>query len=164
MKIRNWNPDEGDCLQGDVCLFRVPDALVIDTSDEISPRGNRLILASGEVTGHHHAIWLRNPPVMLRDDGAGSSASISDTAAMLDEATRKKTGTARLYRDMGAMQRLVEMGELEHTRCAIGFLIVEGGPVTLRHDEHDADRIPPGRFYVGGQVEFDAAEVRKVQD
>jgi hypothetical protein len=25
MTIHDWNPDEGDALQGDVCLFRIPD-------------------------------------------------------------------------------------------------------------------------------------------
>jgi len=68
MKTRIWHPSDGDCLQGDVILFRVPDRITIDLTDEISPRGNRLILAEGEITGHHHAIWL---PTMLRDDGAG---------------------------------------------------------------------------------------------
>lgn len=29
--------DEGDALQGDVCLFRIPDHIKIDTSDEITP-------------------------------------------------------------------------------------------------------------------------------
>lgn len=36
MKIHDWNPDDGDALQGDVCLFRVPDHIEIDTSDEIA--------------------------------------------------------------------------------------------------------------------------------
>lgn len=164
MKASTWNPDKGDALQGDVILFRIPDDIALDTSDEISPRNGRLILAEGEVTGHHHAIWLRNPPVMLRDDGAGSGASLADTEAMVVKATGKKTGTAKLYRDAKAVSTLVKRKELEHDRSAIGFLVVEGGPVTLKHDEHDAIRILPGRYYVGGQQEWDAAEARRVQD
>lgn len=161
MTVHNWRPSDGDALQGDVILFRVPDKIDIDLSDEISPRGNRLILAEGELTGHHHAIWL---PTMLRDDGAGSGASLADTEAMVASATRKRTGTARLYRDANAVQSLVACGELAHGRSAIGFLVVEGAAVTLKHDEHDAIRIPPGRYYVGGQQEWDAAEARRVQD
>ena len=164
MKAKTWNPDEGDALQGDVILMRVPDDVTISTDDEISPNGNRLILAEGEITGHHHAIWLRNPPVMLRDDGAGSGASLSDTEAMVAKATAKKTGIAKLYRDPAAVTALVSQGELEHDRSAIGFLLVEGGAVTLQHDEHDPISIPPGRYYVGGQQEWDAAEARRVQD
>ena len=61
MKTINWNPDNGDACQGDIVIFRVPDDLVIVTSDEIAPRAGRLILAEGEVTGHHHAITLERP-------------------------------------------------------------------------------------------------------
>jgi hypothetical protein len=164
MKARNWNPDDGDALQGDVILFRVPGDVKLDRTDEISPRGNRLILAEGEVTGHHHAIWQRNPPTMLREDGAGSGASLEDTKAMVASAAKPRTGTAKLYRDTAAVAALVSRGLLQHDRCAIGFLVVDGGPVTLKHDEHNAIRIPQGRYYVGGQQEWDAAEARRVQD
>lgn len=176
MKVLNWNPTDGDALQGDVCLFRIPDSIQIDTSDEIVPeqaeklhRGefaaasSRLILASGEITGHHHAIW--NPqPTMFRPDDAGSGLSPSDTAAMVAKATKAKAGTARLYRDLKALAALMRAGELTTDRLAIGFLVVEGKPVVLRHDEHDAIRIPPGRYYVGGQQEWDAATARRVAD
>lgn len=162
MTIHDWNPDEGDALQGDVCLFRMPDHIKIDTSDEITPKNGRLILAEGEITGHHHAIWDRNPPTMFREDGAGSGVSEADTTAMVAKAT--KTGTAKLYRDPKAVRALVRAGELTTEALAIGILVVERHPVVLRHDEHDAIRIPPGRFYVGGQQEWDAAEARRVAD
>lgn len=32
MKIHDWNPDEGDALQGDVCLFRLPDNIKLNKS------------------------------------------------------------------------------------------------------------------------------------
>ena len=163
MRIHDWNPEEGDALQGDVILFRIPDSINIDTSDEIAPRENRLIIAEGEVTGHHHAIWLRNPPVMFRDDGAGSGISADKVNAQLNRA-RKKIGTAKLYRDEEAVRKLVDRGDLTTDRLAIGILVVEGGPVCLVHDEHDAIRIPPGRYYVGGQQEWTAAEARRIAD
>lgn len=164
MTIHDWNPDEGDALQGDVCLFRMPDHIKIDTSDEITPKNGRLILAEGEITGHHHAIWMRNPPTKFREDGAGSGVSEADTTAMVAKATKKKTGTAKLYRDPEAVRALVRAGELTTEALAIGILVVERHPVVLRHDEHDAIRIPPGRYYVGGQAEFDAAAMRRVAD
>jgi hypothetical protein len=40
----------------------------------------------------------------------------------------------------------------------------EGDAVVLRHEEHDACRIPPGRYYVGSQSEWSDAVERKVQD
>lgn len=164
MKIHDWSPDKGDALQGDVCLFRVRDSVKIDLSDEITPRDGRLILAEGEITGHHHAIWMRNPPVSFRDDGAGSGVSATDTAAMIATATKTNVGTAKLYRDPNAVAALMRCGELTTDALAIGFLVVEGKSTVLRHDEHDAIRIPPGRYYVGGQAEFDAASMRRVAD
>lgn len=94
MKIHDWSPDKGDALQGDVCLFRIPDHIKIDTSDEISAKNGRLILAEGEITGHHHAIWMRNPPVSFHDDGAGSGASDATTAAMVAAATNRTRSTS----------------------------------------------------------------------
>jgi hypothetical protein len=164
MRIHSWNPDKGDALQGDVCLFRIPDHIKVDTTDEIAAKDGRLVLAEGEVTGHHHAIWGRNPPAMFREDGAGSGVSETDTAAMVAKATKATTGTAKLYRDPKAIQALVRNGDLTTEALAIGVLVVSKAPVVLRHDEHDAIRIPPGRYYVGGQAEFDSASMRRVAD
>lgn len=164
MKILNWNPDEGNALQGDVCLFRLPGHIEVDTSDEIMPRDNRLILAEGEITGHHHAIWLRNPPNAFREDGAGSGVSEADTASMIATAAKAKVGTAKLYRDPAAIKALVASKLLTTETLASGVLVVEGDSTVLRHDEHDAIRIPPGKYYVGGQAEFDAASMRRVSD
>lgn len=154
-RVRTWNPAKGDALQGDVCLFKLPDDVKIDTSDEIAAHDHRLILAEGEITGHHHAIWLRNPPVMFRDDGV---------AREIEAAASVPTATARLYRDPKAINALVRAGELTTAALAIGLLVVEGDYMTLTHDEHDAIRIPPGRYYVGGQQEWDSAQARRVAD
>lgn len=160
MCIIDWNPDEGDLQQGDVILFRIPDGVRLDLSDEVKPRNAKLVLAEGEITGHHHAIWLPQP-VMFRDDGlARELEAAPPTAAQAAKAAR----VPRLYRDPAAVRRLVQLRELAHERLAIGFLIVESGAAVLRHDEHDAARIPPGRYYVGGQAEWNAAEERRVAD
>lgn len=150
-----WNPNEGDCLQGDVILFKVPSDLVIDRSMEIEPRQNgQLVLAEGEITGHHHAIWLREP-VMFRDDAlARDVATVAPPVA----------ASAKMWKDDKAVQELVNRGELTIPRLAIGFLEVTGDFMTLRHDEHQAIKIPPGLYYVGNQREFDAAEERRVRD
>lgn len=163
INIIDWNGD-GDCCQGDVLLFRISDSINLDTSDEIAPRDNKLILAEGEVTGHHHAIWFA--PTMFRaNEGEGGGV---DTAAMIAKATKKKamaaTGTAKLYRDTAAIRALVAAGDLTTDRLAIGILVIDGAPMVLRHDEHDAIRIPVGRYYVGGQQEWDAGEARRVAD
>lgn len=154
MKVRNWDPNKGDMQQGDVILFRIAEHIKIDTSDEISPRDGKLILAEGELTGHHHAIWFPQP-MYLRDDAL---------ARELETKMPAPAATAKLYRDAKAIDALLRAGELTHGRLAIGFLVIEGDSMVLQHDEHAAVRIPPGRYYVGGQSEWDAATERRVQD
>ena len=160
--IRDWNPDDGDAYQGDVCLFRVPDVLAIATGDEISPSDGRLVLAEGEVTGHHHAIYF-SPTHFRANEGEGGGTAEA-LAAITKASKPKATTTARLYRDPSAVRALVSAGELTTADLAIGFLIVEGGSQALTHDEHDAIRIPAGRYYVGAQREWDASQARRVQD
>jgi hypothetical protein len=154
MKTRNWDPAKGDMQQGDVLLFRIPDHIKLNLTEEISARDGRLILAEGEVTGHHHAIWFPQP-VHLRDDAMARAVEARAPAP---------AATAKLFSGRAAAEALVRAGEITNARLFIGVLVVEGGPMVLRHDEHDAVRIPPGRFYVGGQAEWDAAEERRVAD
>jgi hypothetical protein len=148
--IRHWDPHEGDLCQGDVLLFRLPEALTPARTDRIQPHDGVLILAEGELTGHHHAIWF-NPPA-FRDDGLAQAAE-----------TPYQLAPAALYRDNDLVRRLVEDSLLTDASLCIGFLVVET-PVLLRHNEHDAIRIPPGLYYVGHQREFHAGEARRVSD
>jgi hypothetical protein len=153
MKIIDWNPDKGDCYQGDICLFRIPKNIKVNKSAEINKRDNRLILAEGEVTGHHHSIWLRYEPTMFRDDGLAKAMMTMDSNAV-----------ASLFSDPDAISKLVQAGELTGPDLAIGILSIEGGSMLLEHNEHDAIRIPPGNYYVGNQREWDSAQARKVLD
>lgn len=155
MNVHDWNPAKGDACQGDVYLFRIPDSIPINTKDEILPRDNKLILAEGEVTGHHHAIWMKYTSITHFHDEALARASIEESVV---------EPTAKLYRDPAAVSSLIKAKEITTPDLAIGFLVIEGAPMVLRHDEHDAIRIPPGRFYVGAQREWDAAQERRVAD
>jgi hypothetical protein len=148
--IRHWDPDQGDLCQGDVLLFQLPAAFTLGRSDRIPPRDGKLILAEGELTGHHHAIWF-NPP-MFRDDGLARAMEAQNQSA-----------PAALYRDDDLVRRLVEHGLLTEGSLCVGFLVVEA-PVLLRHQEHDPVRIPAGLYYVGRQREFHAGEARQVSD
>ena len=150
-KTIDWNPEEGDARQGDVYLFRIPDKITI-AGHEIKPRDNKLVLLEGEMTGHHHAIHFPQP-TMFRDD-----------AVARDMAVNADLGVATLYRDAEAAQVLVRAKELTRADLCIGFLVVKGGPVSLKHEEHDAIRIPVGRYYVGRQIESAGAEERLIAD
>lgn len=154
--IRNYNPDDGDLCQGDVIIFRLPDGYITSRDNPIAPRDNKLILAEGEVTGHHHAIWCN--PTMFRDDAMARSLEDAIPAEAVQAAS------ASLYRDDALTQRLDSDGHLTTTALAIGYLTVEGEPVVLRHEEHDPIRIPPGEYYVGRQREFHSGEARKIAD
>lgn len=168
-EIRDCDPAKGDLCQGDVILFRLPDGYSPTKTQPIAPRAGQLILAEGEMTGHHHAIWmspltfhdgaLAREKIQERfqaDPGACAVSQVFDAADV--------ASTARLYRDDALTQRLVSAGHLTTAALAIGYLTVEGEPVVLRHEEHDPIRIPPGEFYVGRQQEFHAGEARQVAD
>jgi hypothetical protein len=152
---RNYDPAEGDLCQGDVILFRLPDGYSPSKTQPIQPRAGQLILAEGEATGHHHAIWFN--PTQFRDDGLARAMGAKAEAAQTQ-------GSAALYRDDAMVQKLVSSGHLTTAGLAIGFLTVEGAPVVLRHQEHDPIRIPAGDYYVGRQQEFHAGKMRRVAD
>ena len=153
-KIYDYDPVAGDLCQGDVLLFRLPDGYIPSTGQPIAPEGGKLILARGEMTGHHHAIWF-NPP-QFRDDAMAR--------ALETPAKSVETAIATLYRDDALTQRLVAGGHLVTAELAIGYLVVKGEASVLRHQEHDAIRIPAGAYYVGRQQEFHAGESRMVAD
>lgn len=154
-KIVDYNPSKGMAFQGDVAIVPVPADLAknISHKNEISPRDGRLILAEGEVTGHHHAITLDFP----------RSAAVDKL--MADALANKiAVPTAKFYRDDALLNSLVSQKILTRTDLCIGFLVIEGDSFVLSHEEHDGIRIPPGCYYIGGQVESVAGEMRRVAD
>lgn len=150
--VRNYDPNKGMAFQGDVSIIPVPRGWRPSTIDEIAPIAGRLILQEGEVTGHHHAIYfLENVP------------RFHDTALSAALETRP-AATARLFRDAALAQRMVNEGPLTRADLVVGFLVVEGGPVTVTHEEHDGIRLPEGVYAIGNQVESAGAEERRVVD
>lgn len=151
--IRDFDPAAGMAFQGDVAIIPVPSSITIDRTNEVSPVGGRLILQEGEVTGHHHAIALTEQRFAAVDD------------LMADALTgRIAVPTARLYRDPAAAQAMIDAGILTRADLCVAFLIVETGPMTVTHEEHDGIRLPVGTYYVGRQVESAGAEERRVAD
>lgn len=173
MTIRDYDPSQGQCFQGDVAIVPVPDGIAIATIDEISPVAGRLILQEGEVTGHHHAVTLDPQQGRTRrfrregdsgldraDPFAGASPGLRKR---LSGGVRAKAGV-RMYRDQTAAQAMVAAGILERTDLAVGFLVVESAPAVVQHEEHAGIRLPVGRYYVGRQVESVGAEERRAAD
>jgi hypothetical protein len=170
MNIRDWNPADGMAFQGDIAIIPVPAGIEISTTDEIAPRDGRLIIQEGEVSGHHHAIHMRNfraatpivgdPATATRDPKLRKALGGRKKAA----APAAEEGVARLYRDAAAAQALVRAKILTRTDLMVGLLVVSEGPVVIDHEEHDGIRVPVGRYYVGRQIESAGAEQRVVAD
>lgn len=169
MDIKDWSPAEGMCFQGDVAIVPVPAGIEISTIDEIKPIAGRLILQEGEVTGHHHAIDVsgfgrqrnfRPADVAVADPFSAASPGLRKR---LSGGARAKTGV-HMYRDAAAAQAMVRADILERADLMVGFLIVEGEATVVKHEEHDAIRLPEGRYYIGRQVESVGAEERRVAD
>jgi len=164
--IREWNPADGMCFQGDIAIIRVPDGIAIATAEEIMPTDGRLIIQEGEVSGHHHAIELPRARHFRDDTRQLGDPSVATRDRKLRRAFggKRKTAIARLYRDPRAVDAMRRKGILTRGDLAIGCLVVEGEPAVVTHEEHDGIRLPPGCYYVGRQVESAGAEERVVAD
>jgi hypothetical protein len=159
MNVIDHDPALGGARQGDVYLWPLPSKYKLDRSDEIAVRDDgRIVVAAGEATGHHHSILAHMfDPLRFRHDAAGAAAEAAFEP-------RAKQGVARLYRDDQLVSALVRDGILTTASLCAGFLEVSGAPVVLEHQEHDFIRLRPGLYYAGRQQEFNAGEMRRVQD
>jgi len=165
-KIHDFDPKQGQAFQGDVAIIPIPAEVAIDRSDEIAPVDGRLILQEGEVTGHHHAIHLRvrgfRPDRPIVGDPVLATRSSKLRRAFGGKPAQMPA--ARMFGDPAAVQELVRRGILARADLAVGCLVVEGGTMTVTHEEHDGIRLPAGSYYVGRQVESAGAEERRVED
>lgn len=165
MNVRDFDPRAGQAFQGDIAIVPMPASIAIATTDEIKPVDGRLIIQEGEASGHHHAIALPRERRFRDDTRQLGDPSIATRSPKLRRMfAGKKLGTAHLYRDANAVAALRHAGTLSRVDLAIGCLVVEGGPVTISHEEHDGVRLPVGNYYLGRQVESAGAEERVVAD
>jgi hypothetical protein len=167
MPIRKYNPAEGQAFQGDVSIVPMPADIAICTLQEISPIKGRLILQEDEVSGHHHAVDLRQRHFQAQPREVGDPLLATRSPKLrkaLGGAAKDSVGTARMYRDDRAVAKMVRRGILMRTDLAIGCLVIEGGPMSVTHEEHDGISLPPGHYLIGRQVESAGAEERIVAD
>ena len=165
--IRTFDPTQGQAFQGDVSIIPIPDGIEISTLDEMLPVDGRLILQEGEVSGHHHAIALRQRHFQMQPRETGDPLLATRDPKLkraLGGAAKPVTGAAKLYRDRSVADRMVRLGILTRSDLAIGCLVITGAPMALTHEEHDGIRLPVGRYLIGRQVESAGAEERIVVD
>jgi hypothetical protein len=159
MPIFDFNPAERGAAQGDLYLFKLSDAEAKKLRGVAikQPARGTIRLLEGELTGHHHEI------VLDRANGNEAEAEAAAMAALAVAKARSAAmrGTATLYQDESLAANL---GWLRRRDLIIGFLVVSGGPVVLRHPEHDGIRLPTGAYYVGRQIESAGAVERVVAD
>lgn len=157
LTIVDFNPAAGMALQGDVVLLMLPAHYSLNRNNPI-PTGDRLIVALGEATGHHHSIDVSHQ----RNTAAVVSKLLSDA----QEAAKNVpvTPEARIYKDDAIVTQLVSDNILTRKDLAIGILEIVGGSMVLEHQEHNGIRLPEGCYYVGRQIESAGAEQRLVAD
>jgi hypothetical protein len=148
MPVRDYDSRQGQAFQGDIAIIPMPADIEIATSDEIAPSEGRLTIHTGELSGHHHAIDLFEHAAHFRDGGL---AHAPESEAMTT-ARPAQRATARFYRARWSAHGMVSRGVLTRDDLAIGYLVVEGDPVVLTHEEHDGIRIPCGRYLVVRQT------------
>ena len=127
--------------QGDVALILVAD--LPSGCQPIEPdHDGAIVLAYGETTGHRHAIY-DHIDAPARADVERPAAADEIAEAAIARASSK----ARLWR-AGNGERFLEVKET----------------VTLRHEEHSTHTLHPGIYKLPTQVEYTAAELRRVAD
>lgn len=166
MQTRDFDPSKGQAFQGDVSIIAIPAGIRIRTADEIRPIDGRLIIQEGEATGHHHAITLPRERKFTGSTDRAAAALQTDSPKLRKAfgGGQPAVGMAKLYRDPSVASAMMAQGLLTRTDLAVAVLVVEGGPVTIAHEEHDGIRIPEGNYLVGRQIESAGAEERVVAD
>lgn len=134
--------------QGDIALVQV--ASMPQGCELVAGQEAKIILAWGEVTGHHHRI----------EDHV--DANLREQFAAQVEKTIPRPGAADEIAE-AAISRAQAKARLWKAPNGETFLEVLE-PVTLRHEEHTEHTIPPGIYKQPTQVEYTPAELRRVQD
>ena len=157
MPTRTYNPKDGLAFQGDVMIAPLPKGVSINKDAiEIPLKNGMLILAEGEVTGHHHAFRYGLEGVAnFRDDGLARDLAI---------AYPNQIDRVKLFNDPTTLKILVEKQLVTDASLCIGFIRVEKNAPPLTHDEHDGIIFPPGEYYVAGKREFNTEMRRRVMD
>lgn len=144
--------------QGDVLLVKYD----LDMADvkkrqhqqplvKVDKEEGRVVLAHGEVTGHHHAFNPHSQVTMFREDGSGSGlfsrfggGSASQPRHGVESIPRARDGSIN-----PAQRRFIE---------------VDGDVALLEHDEHGTIEVPKGFYEVIIQREYSPEAIRRVED
>lgn len=119
--------------QGDVIIERIDE--IPSTAQRMKPkRGQRIVLAYGEATGHHHSIDIRDA-----------------------DWWRASSDAAKAPPPAGPQ------GPVNGPDLDVQFLDVKTS-ATVTHQEHAAIVLPAGKYRVIQQKEYSPEEIRRVAD
>ncbi len=169
--------------QGDVCLVQVV-GLPADC-DLVPGQEQKIVLAWGEATGHHHRIEdhvlaeTERPPEVHKAATVAAASVPAKARSWRDKvvlAWGQVTGHRHHIEDPVLAEPVhpSDVGEtvaagaqakarLWRDKKGDRFLEVDS-PVTLRHEEHTAHTVPPGVYKLPNQVEYAPAALRRVVD
>jgi hypothetical protein len=168
-------------------MFRQGDVLVVEVEappekveaikgklDKMDKEDGRVVLAHGEVTGHHHAFDPASSRHvnLFREQGTGTGTLYSKFG--LEDLDMPLGGGG-----MAATERLAELGGAQprHGVDSIPrardssinpnqrrFIEVTGETALLTHDEHATIEVPKGFYEVVIQREYSPSQIRRVED
>jgi len=148
--------------QGDVPL--VPVARIPESAVELPRTNGKVILAFGEVTGHHHRFESGSCATKLRD-GDGSEFVRVDDVELTLRPTAIEDATKRDVRMEGmALPVRLEPAAFRAAETALR----ESRTLTLRgsvltHEEHHGIVVAPGNYALPGQREYTAADMPAIR-
>ena len=133
---------------GEMVLIPVPEKLEAEWQDLYEQAGQKMknpqVIAEGEITGHKHEL-------------AGGQVD----ATMLNEGNQMVQRTSSPgYLSRRSFLRTLGIG----TVAGPVILLKIAKAATLRHPEHNALKIPAGRYVTYGQREYDETMARRVVD
>lgn len=133
---------------GEMVLIPVPKKLEDQWKDLYEQAGQKMknprVIAEGEITGHKHELAGGQVDAMILND---------------DNATARSTSTSG-YVSRRSFLRTLGIG----TVAGPVILLKVAKAATLRHPEHNALRIPEGRYAAYAQREYDETMARRVVD
>lgn len=149
--------------QGDVLIERI--ALIPSTAVK-QKRAKRVILAHGEVTGHHHSFATADVDRFAGDDGA-------EFFQVRGKALNFTLPLVREWKSQ-VMVKHPKLGLIEFARADVtvkdGAVVVDGAFALLVHQEHTVQAIPAGAYRGGTtsgrvrQCEYSPEALKNVQD
>jgi len=133
---------------GEMVLIPVPKNLEAQWQDLYEQAGQKMknpqVIAEGEITGHKHEF-------------AGGQV---DAMTLNEDNTMAKSTKTSGYVSRRSFLRTLGIG----TIAGPVILLKIAKAATLRHPEHNALRIPAGRYVTYGQREYDETMARRVVD